>query len=144
MGGRELNGSRPILLDTCAAIWLMNGDPMSAASRDAISSAQAAGGVHVSPITAWEIAMLCARGRLLLTRAPSAWFAALVAQPGVALAPMPPDVLIASATLPGEPPRDPADRIIAATARAYGHAIVTRDSILIAYGKARHIDVVEC
>jgi len=122
----------------------MNGDPMSAASRDAIGSAQAAGFVHVSPITAWEIATLCARGRLVLTRAPATWFAALVIQPGVALAPMPPDVLIASATLPGMPPRNPADRIITATARAYGHTIVTRDSILIAYGEARYIDVIAC
>jgi PIN domain nuclease of toxin-antitoxin system len=122
----------------------MNGDPLSVPSREAVGAAQAAGAVHVSPITAWEIAMLAARGRLVLTRSPTAWFTALLSLPSVALAPMPPDVLMASATLPGTPPRDPADRIIAATARAYGHAIVTRDSILIAYGAARHIDVIAC
>jgi PIN domain nuclease of toxin-antitoxin system len=41
--------------------------------------------------------------------------------------------------LPGNPPRDPVDRIIAATARAYDLAIVTRDSELIPYGRAGHI-----
>ncbi len=133
-----------MLLDTCAAIWLMNGDKMTAPSREAIGAAQEAGLVHVSPITAWEIATLAARGRLTMRLSPEAWFRALLAQPGVALAPMPPDVLIASATLPGTPPRDPADRIIAATARTFGQAIVTRDGELVPYGQAGHIEVIEC
>jgi PIN domain nuclease of toxin-antitoxin system len=122
----------------------MNGDRMAPASREAITAAQAAGAVHVSPITAWEIATLAACGRLTMRLSPEAWFRALLAQPGVALAPMPPDVLIASATLPGTPPRDPADRIIAATARTFGQAIVTRDGELVPYGRAGHIEVIEC
>lgn len=134
---------RPLLLDTCAAIWLMNGDPMSAVSRAAISAALAAGaGVHVSPITAWEIAILVAKNCLQLTLAPEAWFDRLLALPGLAL--MPPRVLIASATLPGSPPKDPVDRIIAATGRAFGYAIVTRDGELIPYARHGHIDAVAC
>jgi PIN domain nuclease of toxin-antitoxin system len=57
---------------------------------------------------------------------------------------MPPDILMASATLPGTPPRDPADRIIAATARCYGHAIVTRDGELMPYAAAGHVHVIAC
>jgi PIN domain nuclease of toxin-antitoxin system len=57
---------------------------------------------------------------------------------------MPPDVLIASASLPGAPPKDPADRIIAASGRAYGYVIVTRDGELIPYADAGHIEVVAC
>ena len=50
---------QPLLLDTCAAIWLVNGDPISVESRAAITAAQTANaGVHVSPMTAWEIATL--------------------------------------------------------------------------------------
>jgi PIN domain nuclease of toxin-antitoxin system len=133
-----------VLLDTCAAIWLMQGDRMSPASRDAIAAAQSASAVHVSPISAWEIATLAARGRLMLTMSPTAWFAALLAQPCVALAPMPPAVLIASATLPGTPPRDPVDRIIAATAREYGYTIITRDGELVPYAALGHVNVVAC
>ena len=97
--------ARPMLLDTCAAIWLTNGDPMSAASRSSITAAQAGNlGVYVSPMTAWEIATLVAKNRLHLAPAPGAWFSALLALAGVRLAAMPPDVLIASATLPGAPP----------------------------------------
>ncbi len=136
--------ARPLLLDTCAAIWLMNGDPLSPESLEAIAAAQREDAVAVSPITAWEIATLAARGRLALTLAPVAWFAALLRQKGVVLAPMPPEVLIASATLPGSPPRDPADRIIAATARQYGHVVVTRDGELLPYARARHLDAIAC
>jgi PIN domain nuclease of toxin-antitoxin system len=144
VGGRQLNAPRAILLDTCAAIWLMNGDRMSPASREAITAAQAGGQVHVSPITAWEIATMVALGRLTMRLSPESWFRAVLSQPGVNLAPMPPEVLIASASLPGTPPRDPADRIIAATARSFGHAIVTRDGELVPYSRAGHIEAIEC
>jgi len=134
-----------VLLDTCAAIWLSNGDRMTAPARRAITAAQHSGaGVYISPITAWEIATLLARGRLRLALTPETWFERLLALPGVRLAPMPPEVLIASASLPGTPPRDPADRIIAATSRAYSLAVVTRNGELTPYARAGHIAVIAC
>jgi PIN domain nuclease of toxin-antitoxin system len=145
LGGRALIAARAVLLDTCAAIWLLNGDPIAAAAREAISSAQTQNaGVFVSPITAWEIATLAAKNRLQLSLSPEAWFDALLALPGVRLAPMPPNILIASTALPGSPPSDPADRIIAATARAFGYSIITRNGELAGYARAGHIDVVAC
>jgi PIN domain nuclease of toxin-antitoxin system len=137
--------ARPVLLDTCAALWLMNGDRMSAESLAAIRAARTGNdGVYISPISAWEIATLAARGRIQLTLAPEVWFAALLALPGVRLADMPPAVLIASATLPPIAPKDPADRIIAATARAFGLVVITRDGELAPYGRAGHLEVVTC
>jgi PIN domain nuclease of toxin-antitoxin system len=123
----------------------MNGDPISAASRTAIAAAQSSNsGVFASPITAWEIATLMAKSRIQLTLSPQAWFDALLALPGVRLAPMPPSVLIASAQLPGMPPRDPADRIIAATARAFGYTVITRNGELTSYARAGHIEALGC
>jgi PIN domain nuclease of toxin-antitoxin system len=137
--------ARPVLLDTCAAIWLMNGDPISMESRAAVTAAQTENqGVFVSPMTAWEIATLAAKNRLQLTLAPEAWFNNLLRLPGVRLAPMPPKVLIASAGLPGTPPNDPVDRIIAAISRAYGFLLMTRNGELMRYARAGHIDAVEC
>jgi PIN domain nuclease of toxin-antitoxin system len=134
-----------VLLDTCAAIWLMNGDPMSVGSRAAVAAAQAGNlGVHVSPMTAWEIATLVAKNRLRLSLSPETWFDALLALAGVRLAPMPPKVLIASASLPGVPPNDPVDRIIVATGRTYGYAVISRDGELRRYARAGYIDLVEC
>ena len=137
--------AQPVLLDTCAAIWLVNGDPMSADSRASITAAQTENlGVYVSPMTAWEVATLVAKNRLQLALSPEAWFDALLGLVGVRLAAMPPRVLIASTTLPGAPPRDPVDRIIAATGRTFGYSVVTRDGELMLYARAGHIDAVRC
>jgi PIN domain nuclease of toxin-antitoxin system len=146
VGGRRLNGGqRAVLLDTCAAIWLANGDPMSARSRRAIDAAATDNlGVYVSPISAWEIAMLVAKQKLQLSLSPADWWDALLDLPGVRLAGMPPSLLIASAALPGAPPGDPADRIIAATAREFSYVLITRDRKLLAYGRAGHLEAVRC
>jgi PIN domain nuclease of toxin-antitoxin system len=135
----------PVLLDTCAAIWLMSRAPLSPASRAAIRTAQTANhGVYLSPITAWEIGTLAAKGRVQLTLSPEAWFETLLALPGVRLAEMTPQLLIASCTLPGIPPSDPADRIIAATARLFGYRLITRDSRLLAFAAQGHILATAC
>ncbi len=134
-----------ILLDTCAALWLMGGEPISEESRKTILSAVTAHvGVYVSPITAWEIGTLIAKQRLHLTLSPEVWFERLLAMPGVRLAELTPMILLASTALPGSPPADPADRIIAATARVQGHVVVTRDMKLLDYAREGHIRVIAC
>ena len=57
---------------------------------------------------------------------------------------MPPDILIGSSFLPGKPPRDPADRILAVTAREYGYQLVTRDRPLLDYADQGHIRALAC
>ena len=133
------------LLDTCAVIWIANGDPLREPAASALRQAYADdGGLAVSPMTAWEIAMLVAKGKIALTLAPEVWFDRVLALPGVTLAAMPPPVLIASCALPGAPPADPVDRILAATARAFGYTLVTRDRRLLAYGGEGHVHVMGC
>ena len=88
--------------------------------------------------------MLASRGRLQLLIRPERWFANLFEIPGVKLADMSPDVLIASSYLPGKPPNDPSDRIIAATARELGATLITRDRALLDYGEQGHVSVVAC
>ena len=133
------------LLDTCAVIWIANGDPLREPAASALREAHATGGgLAVSPMAAWEIVILAAKGKIALSIAPEVWFDRVLALPGVALAAMPPPVLIASCALPGAPPADPVDRILAATARAFGHTLVTRDRHLLAYGEHGHVGVMAC
>jgi len=133
------------LLDTCAVIWIANGDPLREPAAAAFREADVHGGqFFVSPMTAWEIAMLAAKGRIALSLDPMIWFDRFRALPGVALAEMPPPVLIASCGLPADPPSDPVDRILAATARAFGYTLVTRDRHLLAYGGHGHVRVMGC
>lgn len=141
----EMNFPKPVLLDTCAAIWLIGGAPLSASSRTLIEDARKRNlGVYVSPFTAWEIGTLVAKGRLPLTLTPKEWFRALLAMPGVRLADLSPSVLIDSTALPGKPPSDPADQIIAATARFYGFRLITRDGKLLDYAQQGHILAMKC
>jgi PIN domain nuclease of toxin-antitoxin system len=136
---------RPLLLDTCAIIWLSEGERLARSAIDLLAAADgAAQYTYISPISAWEVGQLAARGRIQLLITPQRWFARLFESRGVQLAEMSPDILIASSFLPGKPPRDPADRIIAATARDLGATLITRDRALLGYGKQGHLSVAGC
>ena len=135
----------PLLLDTSATIWISKEEPFSDVARQALRRAREANeAIYVSPITAWEIGLLVARGRLNLLMPPSRWFERLLQAPGLRLAEMPPAILMSSSFLPGAPPNDPADRILAATAREYGYQLVTRDRPLLEYAQEGHIQALIC
>ena len=134
-----------VLLDTCAVIRIARGDPLREPAASRLPAGAAAGArAFVSPISAWEVGVLTARNRLTLALDLLAWFERACAFPGVSLAEMPPSVLIASTRLPGAPPRDPADRILIATARAFGYVLVTRDREMLDYGAGGHVQVLAC
>lgn len=99
---------------------------------------------YVSPITALEVSTSARKRRFRSMLSPVRWFETLVAQPGIALAAMPPALLIASQQLPDFDNNDPYDRIIAATAREYGFAVMTRDRALLDYGRQGYLSVLEC
>src|SRR5215475_11803485 len=131
-----MSETAPLLLDTHAAVWITEGLPLASAASEAIDAVYRAGSIiFVSAITAWEIGLLVARNRIGLSARPERWFQKLLAIPGVKLADLTPDILIASSFLPGDPPRDPADRIILATARDFGATLITRDRALLKYGQ---------
>ena len=137
--------SEALLLDTCAVIWLANDDAIEEEARGAIAETlNADEAVYVSPITAWEVGMLSARNRIHLTMSPEKWFEKFVRTPGVRLAELTPSLLIASSFLPGSIHADPADRIIAATAREYDVRVVTRDRKLLAYAEMGFCRALAC
>jgi PIN domain nuclease of toxin-antitoxin system len=135
----------PILLDTCAAIWLAEGQSLSQAAEEALGETSSIGAdAFVSPITAWEVGMLATKGRLILPLAPLAWFEGLLAKPQIALADISARILVASSFLPGSPPNDPMDRIIVATARENGYCLLTRDKKLLKYAEQGHVQALAC
>jgi PIN domain nuclease of toxin-antitoxin system len=119
--------------------------PIAAAAREAIEDAYRANRtIYVSAITAWEIGLLVSRNRLGLSTTPQRWFQRLLAIEGVQLAELSSDILIASSFLPGEPPRDPADRIILATARDLAASLITRDRLILKYGEGGQVSTIAC
>lgn len=134
-----------LLLDTCAVIWAGNGDSLAPAATAAIAESYRGGRpVHASPFSAWELGTLVSRGRLRLTQAPLDWFQTFLRKGKVNLTGLGPDILVASSFLPDTPPRDPADRIMIATARALNLTLVTRDRIILNYAAQGHLKALEC
>jgi PIN domain nuclease of toxin-antitoxin system len=100
--------------------------------------------VGVSPISAWEVGLLSAKGRLAAARSPMSIFGEVLATPGVRVEALSPEVLIESSFLPGAVHGDPADRILIATARRYDLTLVTRDQIILDYARQGHVRALAC
>ena len=129
-----------IVLDTHALIWWIAGDPaLSPAAAAAIADERPDGQIVVSSISASEVAMLVARGRLSLSMDVAAWLAAVEKIDAVRFVAVDNEIGVKSVELPGEFHKDPADRMIVATARKLGAALVTADEKLRAYPHVRTI-----
>ena len=134
-----------LLLDTSALIFLAIDEIEASKAKAEVQRAYEANeSIYISPISAWEIGLLVSRGRLNLTLPPEKWFAQLLRVSRVLLAEMTPTVLIASSFLPDAPLRDPADRIIVATAREFDLTILTSDRAMLAYSDKGHVRALAC
>ena len=133
-----------LLLDTNAAIFAVEGTLRPAAAALLTEKLRDGEAVLLSPITGWELGLLFSRGRLRAAIRPREYLRRLTSMPGVAMARLSAEILLDSSFLPGAPPRDPADRIIAATAREHGYTVMTRDATLLAYAREGYLSAVEC
>lgn len=133
-----------LLLDTCACIWFSQGFGLKARARQDIDLAINDGLLWLSPFSAWEIANLAAHGRFGVDRDPIIWFRELIALTRGRLADLDVETLVESQNLPGPIHKDPADRIMIATARRLNATLVTRDRQIEAYAALGHVRVLPC
>jgi len=125
------------LLDTCALIWLVNGDRQL--SQEAIRlCADPESQLGVSAVRAWEIALKAARRKLSLRMAPDVWWARALEQHQLEELPITSRIAIAAAALEAIH-NDPFDRILIATAAEHGLRIVSPDRVISRY---RNVGVV--
>jgi len=133
-----------LLLDTHSLLWSMNNNPkLGLQAKEAIRLAYRERCALVSAITPWEIGLLVSKGRLQLGDDVMQWIRAAMAVPGVRLAPLEPDIAVASTRLPWEMHADPADRILVATARHLGATLVTADGALLEFAHKGHFKALD-
>ena len=118
-----------IVIDTHTWLWLVTED--SQLSRTAALFIERESEVVVPTIALWEVAMLDEKGRLMLERDVASFLAAALAWEGVRLAPITPQIAERTGLLPASFHRDPADRLIVATAIELGVPLVTRDERIV-------------
>ncbi|WP_419861794.1 type II toxin-antitoxin system VapC family toxin [Candidatus Palauibacter sp.] len=120
------------LLDTHILIWWLNDvSRLSPEQREVIESASADSPLLVSDISLWEVATLYDLGRIRLTVPLREWLAKAVAPPLVRRQGISPAIATELAALPDSFHRDPADRILVATARVFGATLLTHDRRIV-------------
>ena len=132
-----------LLLDTHVWLWLVAGSSeVSAEGRHMIDRAVAAGALRIAAISLWEIALLASRGRIVLGKSVGLWLEEALADPGPAIDPLSPQVAIEASSLPETFHRDPADRLIVATARVANATLMTRDRRILDYAARGHLTAI--
>ena len=135
----------PLLLDTHVWLWVVRGSEGELGTRASAELRRGSreGRLLVSIISIWEVAMLNAQGRMRVSGDIEEWVERALAAPGIRLAELTPAIAVESTRLPGPPHRDPADRILIATARRAGARLVTRDARILAYARAGHLRILD-
>lgn len=118
-----------VLLDTCALLGLARGD----LPRSAASAVRKAVEVNVSAVSAWEVAIKSASGKLRLSESPYSWFLGMTQRYGLRAIALDARTACAAAELPPVH-RDPFDRVLVALARERGLVVLTSDEEISKYG----------
>jgi PIN domain nuclease of toxin-antitoxin system len=115
-----------ILLDTHAVLWSMaDAARLSVKARHAIEEARREEPVYVASITLLEIARLTVAKRIVTPATLDALLSSI--ETDFTVLPITAAVAAATTRFPASYPRDPADRIIGATALVHGATLITAD-----------------
>ncbi len=130
-----------VVIDTHILIWFVNGsEHLSKIAQDTINQTIASDDeIIISSISTWEIAMLINKDRLVLSMDIESWLNNIENIQGFRFAPVDNEIAFKSTQLPGEFHKDPADRMIVATARKLAVPLITADQKIRQY---KHITTI--
>jgi PIN domain nuclease of toxin-antitoxin system len=129
-----------IVLDTHAWVWFVsNPELLSKKAKRTIERAVVDNNVFISSISAWEVALLTSKKRLLLSMEVADWIKKSEMLPFVNFIPVDNSIAVKSVNLPQPFHSDPADRIIIATAISLGASLITKDERILKYPHVKTI-----
>lgn len=127
-----------ILLDTQVLVWTQVEERrLSKSARSFIRRNSRRMELAISAFTLYEIASMIERGKITLNGSVDATVHQFIE--GVSIRPITPEIAAVAIQFPPDFPRDPGDRLIAATARVEGLALITADQRIQACSLLRTI-----
>lgn len=121
-----------ILLDTHVLIWMVS-DPgrLSRSAEREIRKAQRERSCAIASISLWELALMFQRNRMRGSGSIESSIREILDDTGVKVLDITPEIADLTTAFPHNYPKDPGDRLIGATARAYGLTLITQDQRLL-------------
>ena len=122
-----------ILLDTHTWIWSHSATKLLSDNVKKLIEKTQTDQRAIASISIWEFAMMVTKGRINVKIDPKRWLNNSIDNSGLRVIELTPEIAMESCNLPGDFHKDPADRIIVATARAHNLTLLTKDRRIIEY-----------
>ncbi|HVN19184.1 MAG TPA: type II toxin-antitoxin system VapC family toxin [Dongiaceae bacterium] len=117
-----------ILLDTHVLVWMVSDSSrLSRSAAREMRKAEQNGALAIASITLWELALLYHHGRLRTSGSIESAIRTIIEKSHVQVLEITAEIAALTTTFPEDYPKDPGDRLIGATARAYGLTLITQD-----------------
>jgi len=127
-----------IVIDTHILLWWqLNDDSLNLSYREILDRPNEI--VGISAVSLMEIICLYDRQRINLPEIPELWIARIMAEPKIVVIPISANIAIDAFRLSDEFHKDPADRLIVASARVLNCPLMSQDSKISAYSHVQLI-----
>ncbi len=122
-----------ILLDTHTWIWSHSATKLLSDNVKKLIKKTQTDQRAIASISIWEFAMMVTKGRINVKIDPKRWLNNAIGKSGLRVIELTPEIAMESCNLPGDFHKDPADRIIVATARTHNLTLLTKDRKILEY-----------
>jgi PIN domain nuclease of toxin-antitoxin system len=129
-----------IVIDTHILLWWkLNDDSLNLFYREILERPNEI--IGISAVSLMEIICLYDRQRINLPEIPELWITQIIAEPKIVVIPISANIAIDAFRLPAEFHKDPADRLIVASARVLNCPLMSQDSKISAYSHVQHLTI---
>ncbi len=122
-----------ILLDTHTWVWSHSATKRLSRNVTKLIQRTPTDQRAIASISIWEFAMMVSQGRITLKIEPRRWIENALTKSGLRVFDLTPEIALESCNLPGDFHKDPADRIIVATARTHNLTLLSKDKKILDY-----------